>query len=429
MIDKRLREAMDLRLGEGEKALLWQEILRASEEETPPPKEEYNMQHTSVKTALRILLIAAVLTCIFTVTASATDLLGLRAIQLPTPPGASESEAPVESRIPALVSVTQPQAIPEDLDPAVAEKVKNARAAWKEWREWKTSDPEQPREPAVFSPPEGSDSSVYEENEDGSCTIRFYSYDQAVEKENENGELYLDFGEALETRVASAEDMAALEAFQAYVNTSYGDYDFHYDVHSAREADKLEEIAAKYHLNLRKDLHLLWSKETVEESDAAWNAEHGSDFHTDTSDPRFLTNAELCERIQEVGCRGKLFTETPRGFDKLYYFDEGTFAVGYYVNLPSTGETVHCYGYNSVYATLSSGREIVSQIAEPEKLSVRTHTAPDGTALTILRGEQQVFLYAYLDNSFFEEEITSAGPLSDADVDYLADFLLYQNIG
>ncbi len=116
-------------------------------------------------------------------------------------------------------------------------------------------------------------------------------------------------------------------------------------------------------------------------------------------------------------------------FVKVYYFDEGTFAVSYYVNLPSGGEPVLCYGYNSVYSTLSSGHEIVSRIEDPQALQTRTHTAPDGTVLTILYGGSQAFLYTYLDNSFFEEEITASGSLTDADLDYLADFLHYQNIG
>ena len=114
---------MDLRLGEGEKALLWQEIVRAAEKDAPPAEEEMTMKHKSLQTTLRIVLIAAVLTCIFTVTASATDLLGLRAIQLPEPsaptaaaativPASSETAAPAESEAPVFVSITQPQAVP-----------------------------------------------------------------------------------------------------------------------------------------------------------------------------------------------------------------------------------------------------------------------------------------------------------------------------
>ena len=436
LIDKRLHQAMDLRLGEGEKALLWQEIVRAAEKDAPPAEEETNMKHRSLQTTLRIVLIAAVLTCIFTVTASATDLLGLRAIQLPEPsaptaaaativPAASETAAPAESEAPVFVSITQPQAVPEELDAAVKEKVENARAAWSEWRTWKETSPELPQNPTVFDfSALGSGLVDIVEEDNGSLTLRFYGKEQM---NFEDGELRFT-GEPVETRRASAEEAAAHDAYTAYMSTEYGDYDFNYDIHSAREAEKLEEIAAKYGLALRRDLHLLWSRETVEESDAENNARNGTDFHTDTSDPRFLTNAALCERIREIGCHGELFRETPAGFDKLYYFDEGTFGVSYYVNLPS-GERVSCYAYNSVYSTLSSGREIVSRIADPAALQTRTHTAPDGTELTILRGGEQVFLYTYLEGSFLEEEISGAADLSDADVDYIADFLLYQNIG
>ena len=66
--------------------------------------------------------------------------------------------------------------------------------------------------------------------------------------------------------------------------------------------------------------------------------------------------------------------------------------------------------------------QIVSRIQAPEQLQLRTHNCPDGTVVTILRGGNQAFLYAYLDNSFFEEEISGSEAMTDA-------FLLYQNIG
>jgi hypothetical protein len=422
---------MDLRLGEREKALLWQDIVRAAEKDPPPQTEETIMKHRSLQTTLRIVLIAAVLTCIFTVTASATDLLGLRAVQLPAPsaaveeePAAPEADRTEESAEPTLVSVTQPQAVPEDLDPAVKEKVENARAAWAEWRQWKETDPALPRDPAVFDfQALGSGLVDYVENEDGSLTLSFYGKEQMA---LEDGELRFT-GEPLETRSATAEERAAHDAYMVYMSAEYGDYDFNYDIHSAREAEKLEEIAAKYGLDLRHGSTLLWCKESVEEMDAEMNAAYGTDFHTDTSDSRFLPKAELIARIESVACHGDLFREEPRGFDKVYYFDEGSFCVSFY--LDSAGKRLNCYGYNSVYSTLSSGREVVSRIQQPEALETRTHTAPDGTVLTILRGGDQVFLYAYLDNSFFEEEITGNTDMTDADINFIADFLIYQNIG
>ena len=112
----------------------------------------------------------------------------------------------------------------------------------------------------------------------------------------------------------------------------------------------------------------------------------------------------------------------------MYYFDEGTFCISYDQEL-SDGRHVNCYGYNSMYATLSSGREVVSRITDPEQFLVRTHTAPDGTELIILQKEKEAFLYVYLSNSFFEMHIQGDDILSEADVDAVADNLNYGRIG
>jgi hypothetical protein len=82
-----------------------------------------------------------------------------------------------------------------------------------------------------------------------------------------------------------------------------------------------------------------------------------------------------------------------------------------------------------MYATLSSGREVVSRITEPERFQARTHTALDGTELTIMQKDKEAFLYVYLPDSFFEMHIQSDSVLSDADVDAVADNLNYGNIG
>ena len=368
---------------------------------------------------IRITLLAAVLASLLTAGAYAKGFLGSKAIIIPE----SESESGN-----TLVSITQPQAVPEEIDREVNENVENAKKAWSEWRSWRETSPDIPREPAVFAPPEGASASNYVENEDGSLTV--YFFDQAgIAKihEDENGEPDFSAATPVEVRTATAEEAAAEEAWHQYVQSEYGDYDFNYDIHTETEGKKLEEIAAKYGLNLRHGSTLLWSKETTEEADAEFNAQFGTDFHTDTSDPRFLTNRELCERISEVACHGSLFRETPRGFDKVYYFDEGSFCVSFY--LDNGGKRLNCYGYNSVYSTLSSGREVLTRIQDPERLQLRTHTAPDGTELTILQGENEAFLYVYLNDSFFEEHITCDSPLSDADVDLAADALIYANIG
>ena len=371
---------------------------------------------------VRISLLAAVLISLFAAGAYAGGFLGAKAIVIPEPVKTLNGEV--------LVSITQPQAIPEEMDSEVRKKVENARAAWAEWRAWRETSPDIPREPAVFKAPAESVSSAWVENGDGSYTM--YFFDMAGYQETLNGpEDPPDFAAChpIETRIISAEEMAERESFVTdYVNLSYGDYDFNYDIHNETEAAKLEEIAAKYGLHLRHDRMLLWSKETVEENEAELNAKYGMNNHTDTSDPRFLSNRELCERISEVGCHGALFREIPRGFDKVYYFDEGTFCVSYEQELADR-QRVFCYGYNSMYSSLSSGREVVSLITDPESFETRTHAAPDGTELTIMQKDNEAFLYVYLEDSFFAMHIHSENELTESDIDAIADNLNYSNIG
>lgn len=388
---------------------------------------------------IQLTLLAAVLVSLLSVAAYASGFLGSRAIVIP-----ETAAEPIETAVPtaqpqampeeaesskALVSLSQPQAVPEEMDDDVKEKVENARAAWAEWRDWCETSPDVPRDPECFRAPGGTMIANYEENDDGSYTLSYYSADAMdLIRYGNNGEPDFTDATPFEVRTVSAEEMAAHEAWMSYINLSYGDYDFNYDVHSEPEAARLEEIAAKYGLSLRKRSTLLWSRETVEETDAEMNAKYGTDLHTDTSDPRFLSNRELCERVSENACHGSLFREIPRGFDKVYYFDEGSFCVSYDQEL-SDGRRLRCYGYNSMYATLSSGREVVTQIEDPESFPVRTHTAPDGTELTILQKDNEAFLYVYLPDSFFEMHLWSENALSDADVDAAADNLNYSNIG
>ena len=410
---------MDLRLSQADKARLWQQILQEAEEDAPPQTEVQNMKNHSMNKIIRIGLLAAVIASFLAVGAYAAGFLGPRAIVIDEPAVTDGS---------ALVSISQPQAAPEERD-EVAQKIENAKAAWSEWRTWRETSPDLPHEPAVFLPPANNVSSAYVDNPDGGCTIYFNdneSFQRMMEATPEGAEPdYAAF--AIEARTATAEEVAQENAFHEYVQSEYGDYDFNYDIHTEREAHKLEEIAAKYGLNLRHGSTLLWCRESVEEMDAEMNAAYGTDIHTDTSDPRFLSKAELMARISGVACHGKLFSAEPRGFDKVYYFDEGSFCVSFY--LDNGGKRLNCYGYNSVYSTLSSGREVLTRIQDPAKLRTRTHTAPDGTELTVLQGENEAFLYVYLDDSFFEEHITCDGPLTDADVDYAADALVYSNIG
>ncbi|MBR0161201.1 MAG: hypothetical protein IJQ02_07995 [Oscillospiraceae bacterium] len=379
-----------------------------------------NKRNKNIRRTIHITLLAAVLVSLLTVGAYALDFFGSKAIVIP------ETETETGE---VLVSITQPQSVPEEMESKVNVKVENARAAWAEWRNWRETSPDIPHMPQVFTPPEGSTIVNYEDNEDGSCTVSYYDEDAfALIYDQETGEPDFSAASPIEVRTVTAEEMAERERWMEYANLSYGDYDFNYDIHNELEAKKLEEIAAKYGLRLRRKQTLLWSKETTEKMDAEWNAQYGTDLRTDTSDPRFLTDRELCDRVSAVGCSGDLFREIPWGFDKVYYFDEGTFCVSFYQEL-ADGRRVHCYGYNSMYATLSSGREVVSRITDPESFQTRTHTAPDGTELTIMQKGNEAFLYVYLEDSFFEMHIQSDEALADPDVDAVADTLNYCNIG
>ena len=260
MLDKRMHDAMDLRLNEADKARLWQQILREAEEDAPPQTEVQNMKTRNMHKIIRIGLLAAVIASFLAVGAYAAGFLGSRAILI---------EEPAVTDGSALVSISQPQAAPEELD-EVAQKIDNAKAAWAEWRSWRETSPDLPHEPAVFLPPANNVSSAYVDNPDGGCTIYYHdneSFQKMMEATPEGTEPdYAAY--AIETRIATPEEVAQDNAFHEYVQSEYGNYDFNYDIHTEAEARKLEEIAAKYGLNLRHGSTLLWCKESVEEMDA-----------------------------------------------------------------------------------------------------------------------------------------------------------------
>lgn len=347
------------------------------------------------KRVITISLAAAIIVALG-ITAYAADFFGFRALLR------QEKESTAGDAY--NISITQPQEVPKSLDPEIAKKVANSEAAWEEWLTWRTDSRAAKgwdKPPEVFMPPDDMGGCEMEmlENGDGSYTVNIYS--RSMES----------FDPVLaETRVATAGDYAA---YQGYLSTfeSYGDYDFNYGVSNSEELSKLEEIAEKYSMKLRGNQKLAWSSET-----AGMTGEV------------FFTNAELAAKTAEIGCSGNIFYETPFGFDKVYWFDEDTFCVSYYVNLPSSGEQINCYCYNSVYSTLSSGQEVYIWEKNINDFSSRTHIAPDGTELTILKSGNSAYIYVFLENSFFAERI-EAENLSDSDLDYIADFLNYSLIG
>ena len=122
------------------------------------------MNKTGTNKLIRIALLAAVIASFLAVGAYAAGFLGKKAIVIDEPAVTDGS---------ALVSISQPQSAPEELD-EVARKIENAKAAWSEWRTWRETSPDLPREPAVFLPPADNVSSTYVDNPDGGYTIYFH---------------------------------------------------------------------------------------------------------------------------------------------------------------------------------------------------------------------------------------------------------------
>ena len=347
----------------------------------------------------RTLLIAAIIASFMVTAAFAAGLLDFRALLL-------EDTLEINGQEFSKISLTQPQAVPEETESAgtqenalkdtdeLEEKLAASKAAWAEWEEYmdERTDREVP------------DSMKFVLGKGGVL--------QSTEKEDGTVELLLKTREGEERGTVSMEDWRQYESWVERQGLPYGGYDLSYRVYSEEDACRLEEIAAKYGLNLRKAMQSALSSETGGISGAG-----------------FLTNQQLAEKTAEMGCAGNIFYETPVGFDKVYWFGEGTFCVSYYVDLPSSGERVTCYGYNSMYSTLSSGYEVVAPERNLDSFSEYSHTAPDGTELNILFNGRKAYIYVYLENSFFTVSVCGADSMTQEDVDYIADTLNYSLIG
>lgn len=344
------------------------------------------------------MLIAAIIASFMVTAAFAAGLLDFRALLL-------EDTVEWDGQEFSKISLTQPQAVPEETNAAdsqenalkdrdgLEEKLAASKAAWAEWEEYRYNWEGLPEAFSFFAERDCGISAT--DNDDGTVTVEIVS------------------AEGSEFMTVSAEEYEQFEAWtKRHSGDPYGDYDFNYQVYSQEDAEKLEEIAAKYGLKLRKGMQLMWSSETA-----------------GMSGDRFLTNRQLAEKMAEMGCAGNVFYEPPVGFDKVYWFDEGTFCLSYYEDLPSSGEQVKCYGYNSMYSTLSSGREVINWEEDLDSFAQRSHTAPDGTELTILSNGSNAYIYVYLENSFFAMHVRSENGMTEEDVDYIADTLNYSLIG
>ncbi len=375
-----------------------------------PEGNVVKMKKRNIKKGAIIILAAALaLALSVAALAYATDLFGFRALARPEPEGGYHKDFPI-SEGQAVISITQPQDVPEEVDAAfdtdIAGKLENSRLAWNEWLE---SQEELSAEfyeiMDKFEPRDFEGGVNVTENGDGTQTWEYVDWIDGEEV-------------VVGTKVFTQEETQYFDDLMMGWQFYDSGYDFNYYVHSDAQKAKLEEIAEKYGLKLRGNLTLMWSSET-----SGWTGDS------------FYTNEELVEILSDVACSGRLFNDTPAGYDKVYYYDEGTFSVVWIADLPDGGQAM-CYGYNSMYGTLSSGSEL-SWAEDTNSFTTRTHTCPDGTEVTILsNGSDSAFIYVYLENSFFAEHITNdslimngTDTLTDADLDYIADNINYSVIG
>ena len=394
------------------------------------PGKEKHMK-VSVRKILRTVLIAAVLVSVFGATAYAAGWIGPRAIVIEDAPvydyerGEDGTWQVTENPDGAHISMTQPQQLPEDLDPAIREKLEAKEAAWAEWTAYRSTRAF-PEPPAVFMHPEGAFWNEELPQEDGTVTLRFYNKEPEI---GPDGQPVFDPGALVEERTATPKDYAALEEYSAAMDAIAryeSKYDFNYDCSSAEDEAKLEQIAASYGLRLRHGGNVLWSGETCRTSEEWQNEAHGVEVHNDFSGPQFLSNAELTARIAQEVCHGDFFYETPLGFDKFYYYDEGSFGLSWYVVFTPERQ-VTCYVYNASYGTLNSGSEIGSVADDISAFTERSHTCPDGTVITVLRSPEQSYFYVYLENSYLCGHI--GGSLSESEEDAVLDSVCWSNIG
>lgn len=356
---------------------IWRSIAAASE--TGLPERLVTMKTAKRKKSTRILLTAAAAAVLLCISALAADLLGVRGLLKPSSLGSTPTlvtESGADGRtvtgtetLPGSgsLSMTQPQAGPD----GVMARTANVKAAWDRWAEYCRE-----MQPMVLM--------------------------------DDNGTVTLQYGPAAggESVVMSEDEFA--EYWRSNAPGSYGEYDYSYGVWNGESARELEAIAEGHGLRLRKNMTLLWSTDSG---------------HTGEG---FLSNEELAARLTGECCSGTFFRAVPETFDKLYYYDTGSFGFNALLALPG-GNSMYVYVRCTGLDELTSGDELSVAVEDVSAFSARTHVSPDGTEVNILNNGSEMFFYVYLENDFLVGH--ADGTVSDADADCIADFFTYSSIG
>ncbi len=464
MIEKTWKEIFDGLCPDAEAELrIWDNLMRSAGSDVA--EKQIVCVKTRSRKLWRTVLLAAALTGAMGATAFASGLFGREALVVAEPEITPHKlvvgedhkghlvDNPEEG---AIFSITQPQEVPEDLDPAIRQKIENNKAAWEEWETW--LDENELRIPAVFDSPEGAMRSRLKENGDGSWTLVFSrpkktqeeliawvnEIEKVTQEDQERGirlyreyEAYLEDSDnwmELERRSVSAREKEQYDLALDLENTSVDGFDHVYRVHTREQGDKLQEICHRYGLVLRGDQNTLFG--TLED----YYSVHGRpDWMSDADYERLVRDdttglkaEEQLAQLSENCCRGDLFWIAPPFVDHLYWYQEGSFAVNY-TWLTAGGELAECYLYNSMYDTLSSGMELFQEIEDVSAYSSRAYITKDGTELTILESDHEnawghrdkSFLYVYLQDSFLVLQVDAAKGLTAEELNAIADSIHY----
>ena len=335
----------------------------------------------------RILIVAAVavLVLALSVAAYAAGWFGLSGVLKKESVGATtiwqvENQKPVATTPPQAgkVTMTQPQDGPEQY----MAKADNVRAAWDEWTACRDGYEEQmlwlqPGETMIT-------------DDQGNC----YAKNKATGAE----------------RLLEIPDDEMREYYEAHEQAVKDlGYDYRYGVATEEMAAKLEEIAGKYGLRLRKgEPELRWSNELTSVD----------------GDPRFLAPKEFPALMAAELGRGRVLAAASVHVDKLYWYSTGTFAF----NMSFAEDAPYVYGHFTCWDDMMTEMEFTKLIEDVSAVAERSHTAPDGTEFSVITDAEECIFYAYLERGFFTASFSSTG-MSDTEIDALIDAFICSNMG
>ncbi len=363
-------------------------------------KVEEAPRHIARKRIITFALAAALILGLGTA-AYAAGLFGIRALFIKDSASADIPDS-------GLLSLTQPQEVPEEMDAEIRRKIDNSTEAWAEWDTWRKSNGI--FQPDVFVWPDDCVCDGCEDNGDGTWTVIFYAPISASYDEDGNLLGYYDGFREIERRTATQAEYEQNETYKQAVlyNAPLYGYDYNYQIYSQEMAEKLESIAASHGLKLRK------ARKVMYQNYGAFT--------------QYASREEITAKINEVCAGGgHLFRTEPAAYEKFYYFNEGTFAVNFFLTGDAENGGTSCYLYCSPYGTLSSGFEIYDEVKDVSEFSSRSHMTPDGTELTVLQKGEDLYAYVYLENAFVTLHIRQPG-LSDDEIDAALDMVDFSAI-